>query len=375
MPDFEGQPERIRKIFLVVLALSISALFLWMIRGFLVVMLLAALSSALSYPLYRRLLKRLKGRATLASALTIAIGMLVAIVPLAAFGTLVTLQAIQLSQEAGPWLSQKLGEAKNLDGIFESYPELARLSPYRTQILQKAAELSSMIGGFVVAAVAAAARETATFFFLLFVLLYSTFFFLINGRAALQKILYYLPLPPEDENQIVGRFVSVARATLKGTFVIGLVQGALGGMAFWVAGIQGAALWAAAMGVLSIIPGLGPVIVWLPAVIFLMAMGRFGAAAGLALWCAAVVGTVDNFLRPWLVGKDTKMPDLLILLSTLGGIVMFGAVGFIIGPIIAALFVTIWEIYGQAFRGILPEPTRLSIPPSSSGPRSERVEP
>jgi predicted PurR-regulated permease PerM len=151
---------------------------------------------------------------------------------------------------------------------------------------------------------------------------------------------------------------------VKGTFVVGFAQGVLGGLGFWAAGIQTSALWATLMGVLSVIPGLGPVVVWFPAVLYLVLVDRIGPAIGLFLWCAAVVGTVDNVLRPWLVGKDTKMPDLLILLSTLGGLVMFGALGFIIGPIVAALFVTIWDIYGDAFRGLLPEPTPVSILPS-----------
>jgi predicted PurR-regulated permease PerM len=157
----------------------------------------------------------------------------------------------------------------------------------------------------------------------------------------------------------------VARATIKGTGVVGITQGALGGLGFWIAGIQGAALWATVMAVFSILPGLGTAIVWVPAVIYLFAVGKTLAAILLTAWCVVIVGTVDNFLRPRLVGKDTKMPDLLVLLSTLGGITMFGAVGVVIGPIVAALFVTVWEIYGEVFRDVLPEPAPLSIPRGS----------
>jgi predicted PurR-regulated permease PerM len=108
--------------------------------------------------------------------------------------------------------------------------------------------------------------------------------------------------------------------------------------------------------------------VWIPAVIYLFIVGRTGAAIGVLAWCTAVVGTIDNLLRPWLVGKDTKLSDLLILLSTLGGIVLFGPLGIVIGPIVAALFVTIWELYGSAFKDVLPapEPTPSVIPPPVS---------
>ncbi|MCA9738411.1 MAG: AI-2E family transporter, partial [Gemmatimonadetes bacterium] len=173
------------------------------------------------------------------------------------------------------------------------------------------------------------------------------------------RMLYLLPLSPEDENRLVERFVSVTRATLKGSMVIGILQGALAGVAFWLAGVQGAAFWGTVMVVLSVIPGVGAALVWIPAVLYLLAVGSVGAGIGLGIWCAVVVGTIDNFLRPKLVGRDTKMSDLLILLSTLGGIVFFGAVGFILGPIVAAVFVTVWDVYGKTFRDILPPaPTR-----------------
>jgi predicted PurR-regulated permease PerM len=159
---------------------------------------------------------------------------------------------------------------------------------------------------------------------------------------------------------MVEKFLSVTRATLKGSLVIGLVQGLLAGAAFAVAGIQGAAFWGTVMAVMSIIPAVGTGLVWVPAVIYLFVISRTAAAIALGLWCLVVVGTVDNFLRPALVGRDTKMPDLLVLVSTLGGLFYFGAVGFIIGPVVAALFLTVWEIYGRAFADFLPE---VVLPP------------
>jgi predicted PurR-regulated permease PerM len=145
----------------------------------------------------------------------------------------------------------------------------------------------------------------------------------------------------------------VARATIKGTFVVGLVQGGLAGLGFAVAGIEGSAFWGTIMVVLSIIPGIGTALIWVPAVIYLFVVGKTASAIALAAWCALVVGTVDNFLRPKLVGGDTKMPDLLILLSTFGGLSMFGAVGLVLGPIIASLFIAVWQIYGEAFGELL----------------------
>ena len=153
---------------------------------------------------------------------------------------------------------------------------------------------------------------------------------------------------------MLARFTSITRATVKGTLVIGAIQGALAGVAFWVAGIDGAALWGTIMTILSIIPGIGAPLVWVPVVIVLFLNGQYLTATLLLVWCAAVVGTIDNFLRPVLVGRDAKMPDLLILIGTLGGLFLFGPIGFIVGPIICGLFLTVWDIYGATFKEVLP---------------------
>jgi predicted PurR-regulated permease PerM len=149
----------------------------------------------------------------------------------------------------------------------------------------------------------------------------------------------------------------VTRATLKGTLLIGVIQGGLGGLGFFLVGIPGVAFWATIMAVLSIIPAVGAAIVWIPAVLYLLAVGQVGRCVVLLLWCVIIVSNADNVLRPKLVGKDAKMPDLMILVGTLGGLGMFGATGVILGPVLAALFLTIWDLYGEAFSDDLEEVT------------------
>ena len=195
------------------------------------------------------------------------------------------------------------------------------------------------------------------FVFHFFVLLYTMFFFLTGGPALLEAVLGYLPLTDADKQRMVGKFVSVTRATLKGTVLIGAIQGLLGGLAFWAAGLDGAIFWGTVMTVLSIVPGIGGALVWVPAAIVLIATGEVWRGIALALFCGLIVGSVDNALRPRLVGQDTKMHELLIFFSTLGGLLLFGAMGFILGPILAALFVTAWEMFGTAFRSELAEPS------------------
>ncbi len=345
--------ERFRKVFLLSLVALISIAFLYMIRPFITTLLLAAIISGLCHPAKRRLAAVLSGRESIAASLIVITVFVLIIGPMLGFLGLVAGQALDVVDSIRPWI-----EARVEGGGLPSLPDLPipeALIPYEGDLLRKAGELAGEVGRFLVGSVASATRGTATFLLSLFLMGYAMFFFLRDGHVILDRILYYMPLGNDDEARLVGKFVSVARATIKGTLVVGIVQGGLAGAAFAVVGIEGAAFWGTVMAILSIIPGVGAALVWVPAAIILFVGGRVGASVGLTVWCVAVVGTVDNVLRPMLVGRDTQMSDLLILLSTLGGLLLFGAMGIVIGPILAALFVTIWEIYGEAFSQYLPE--------------------
>ena len=274
---------RFRPTYVFLLTCAMSAIFIAMIWPFIDALLMAAIGAAMLHPVYRYFRTLYRGREAPAAVTTLFVVLIIIVGPLTVFLGIVVTQAFS---------------------------------------------------------------GTAAFFLNLFVMLYAMFFFLISGRAVLDKLLSYSPLAPEEDERLVGRFSSVARATLKGSVVIGILQGALGGLGFAVAGIAGPAFWATVMAVLSIFPGVGSAAVWIPAVLYLFAQGETLAAVLLLVWCAGVVGTIDNVLRPKLVGRDAELPDLLIFLSTLGGLLLFGGVGFIVGPIIASLFLVVWEIYG-----------------------------
>ncbi len=350
-------PGRFRAVFLLLLVAGITLLFLEMIRPFLTALLLGAIFSGLAHPFYRRVRAWVRGRSALASVLTLFAFIVVLLVPVAVFLGIVARQAVAVSESVGPWIAElqiRIHEPGGVGRLLGRLPFGDALAPYQGPLTQKAGELAGSLGGFVVAQLGALTRGTVSFLFMLFVMLYAMFFFLKDGPAVLDRMLYYLPLSDDDEQRMLDKFVSVSRATIKGTFLIGIVQGGLAGIAFAVAGIPSAAFWGTVMGVLSIIPGIGSGLVWAPAGIYLLTRGQTVAGVLLLAWCGAVVSSVDNFLRPWLVGRDTRMPDLLILLGTLGGLVLFGAAGVLVGPIVAALFVTVWELYGEAFRQVLP---------------------
>jgi predicted PurR-regulated permease PerM len=346
--------------FLLAAVLAVSLLFLWMVRDFLVPLLLAALAAALLGPLYRALVRGLGGRPIPAAVLTVLLTLVLVIGPLVGLLGMVVAQALEITEAVTPWVQEQVERPDRITALLERLPFAddllaSGLLPERERVIEGVGNAVRAMGAVLVEGVAAAGRMTARFFLLLFVFLYALFFFLLGGRRILDRMLYYAPLDAEDEAVVVGRFVSVTRATLKGSLMIGAIQGVLAGLAFWAAGVPGAAFWGTVMLVLSVIPGAGAPLVWVPATLWLLGSGEILTGALLGVWCAAVVSSVDNLLRPRLVGSDAKMSDLMILLSTLGGISLFGAVGFVLGPIVAAVFVTLWDVYGRAFAPWLPE--------------------
>jgi predicted PurR-regulated permease PerM len=347
----------LRTAFVLLLVVAVSVLFLAVAWPFLEPLLLGALLAGLFHPLYRWITRLVGGGQSLGAVLTLLVLFVLVLGPVSAFLGIVVQQALSVSDQAIPWLRQHLGGASTFnlhDWLVQRFPALADYVPSQEQLLQHVGTAAKSAGAFLVTVLSRMTATTAAFILNLFVMLYAMFFFFKDGRKILERIFYYLPLSDEDETRMLARFTSITRATIKGTVVIGIIQGTLAGIAFWMAGIQGAAFWGTIMTILSIVPGIGAGLVWVPAVIILFINGQYVAATLLLAWCAAVVGTIDNFLRPALVGRDAKMPDLLILIGTLGGLFLFGPIGFIVGPIVCGLFLTVWDIYGATFKKVLP---------------------
>lgn len=346
--------ELVNRGVLVLVVIGISALFLRMLLPFLQAIFLAALFAALFTPLYRKILERVGGRKPLAAGLTLISVLLFVGVPLIILFASVVSQALDVADTARPWVQNQLATPGAITGWLESMPFYDRIEPFRELAMSRIGELAGTLSGVLVNLLQTATVGTVSVLLSLLIMFYTMFFFLIDGDRLLYLVLYYLPLNDEDESKLLNRFLSVTRASLRGTAVIGVLQGALAGLALYLAGVPSALFWAVAMMFLSVVPGIGAALVWIPAVVWLMISGELVAAVLVAAFCGIVVGTLDNVLRPRLVGNDVQLHDLMIFFSTLGGLILFGFTGFIIGPIIAALFVTVWEIYGEEFREWLP---------------------
>jgi predicted PurR-regulated permease PerM len=208
----------------------------------------------------------------------------------------------------------------------------------------KLADGAAIISQFMATQAVAIGQNTLRFAIGFGVMLYLVFFLLRDGIAISRRIREAVPLEEIHKRKLLSRFATVVRATVKGNVAVAVVQGLLGGLAFFVLGIKGALLWGTLMAFLSLLPAIGSALVWIPVAVYFLLAGPLWKAIVLTIFCALVMGAVDNILRPVLVRKDTRLPDWVVLISTLGGVSVFGINGFVIGPLIAALFVSCWDI-------------------------------
>ncbi len=340
----------VQRAFFIALLLAVSIAFFWLIRSFLQPIFWAVALGIVVYPLHARLLRRLHDRESLAAGVSVLAVVIVVILPLIGIGAAVATEGAALYarlENGGAGVDSLATRAQ------ESMPQIARLiervgldpSRLEEQAQSAAVTASRYIAQRAVAIGQGTLRGTVFFFLMLYLL----FFFLRDGPRMLDGLVRALPLGDQRERHLLGRFAEVSRATIKGTLVVGIVQGAIGGTAFAVLGIGAPVLWGVVMALLSILPAVGTALVWLPAAIYLIFNDQVFGGIALIVVGVLVIGSVDNVLRPILVGRDTRMADYLILLSTLGGLAAFGLAGIIIGPTIAAFFLSVWHMAEHEF--------------------------
>ncbi len=299
-------------------------------------------------PLHRRVQQQAGHRTTLAALLTLFLIVLIVILPLTMVGASVVQEASVAVQKVR---SGELQFGEYLERMVNALPGWARGVLDRLGIVdvpalqERVTTLLSSSGQIITTRLLGIGQITLDFVIAFFVMLYLLFFLLRDGHPLSERIAYAIPLQEQQTRRLLGQFVTVVRATVKGNIVIALIQGVLGGLAFWVLGLPGPLLWGALMALLSLLPAVGAALVWGPVALYYLFTGGLWAAFGLTIWGVLAIGLVDNLLRPILVGKDTRMPDYLVLIATLGGIAVFGLNGFVIGPVIAAMFLVAWNLF------------------------------
>lgn len=299
-------------------------------------------------PLHRKLLTRMPNKPTLAALATLLISLVMVILPLSLIGLSLIKETAAIYDQVS---SGNLSAGSYVEQVFNALPSW--LTPWMEKLhLGTLEEIQTKLSNIALQASKLAAtkavglgQNTLGFVVGFGVMLYLIFFLLRDGKELVARIWAATPLAPEHKRELAIKFITVIRATVKGNLAVAAAQGALGGLIFWILGIQGAVLWAVVMAFLSLLPAVGAGLVWGPVAIYFLATGAVTKGLILAAYGVLVIGLVDNVLRPLLVGKDTKMPDYVVLISTLGGMALFGLSGFVLGPAIAALFMAAWELF------------------------------
>jgi predicted PurR-regulated permease PerM len=335
------------------LVLLVSLAFIWIVRPFYGAILWAVVIAILFLPVFHRINRALHGKPNIAALVTVVSAIVIVILPLTVLITSLVSEAASVYEKVQ---SGELSFARYFQTIFDSLPAWAvdlldRLGLSNLRGLRDRFSAGLSEGSKVVAVHAIQlGQNTFTFFINLFVMLYLLFFLLRDGAQIYNRIAAAAPLRPEHQRALFEKFIVVIRATVKGNLLVAVLQGSLGGLIFWILGIQAPLLWAALMIVLSLLPAVGAAVIWFPVAIYLLATGAVSKGIILLLYGILVISLVDNFVRPMLVGRDTKMPDYLVLISTLGGIAVFGINGFVLGPVVAALFVAVWDMFSETNR-------------------------
>ncbi len=332
------------------LLLLVSLAFIWVLKPFFGPIFWACAVAIIFSPVQQRLLPRLKNRTNVTALVTLLLSLIIVILPVIFIAMSVVSQGISLYEQldAGNINLEKI--VAEISTRFPFIQDLLLRFNIQLEDLQERVTEAALAGGKLLAEQSLYIGQNTFQFLLNFgVMIYLTYFMLRDGHLLLEKLIKALPLGDERERLLFGKFVEVTRATVKGNIVIAAIQGALGGLIFWFLDIPAPVLWGVVMALISLIPAVGAALIWVPVAIYLFAAGEYVDGIILTVVGTLVIGLVDNILRPILVGRDTKLPDYVVLLSTLGGIALFGINGFVMGPLVAALFVASWGIFVREF--------------------------
>lgn len=331
-----------------VLLLLVSAALIVILLPFYGAVMWGVIIALLFTPLFNWLLPRVGQRPTVAALLTMLVVLVIVVLPLA-------LIAASLVQEAAVVYSQlesgELDPALYFRGVFNSLPDwitsvLDRFGLVSFNTLQRRLTAALTQGAQVIATQTfSIGQNTFEFVASVFITLYLAYFLIRDGQSVSLALRRALPLAPEHKAVLLDTFTTVVRATVKGNLLVAAIQGALGGLGFWALGVSGAVLWAVLMAFLSLLPSVGAALVWAPVAVYFLLVGELGKSVALMAYGMLVIGLVDNLLRPILVGKDTRLPDYVVMITTLGGMAVFGINGFVLGPVIAAMAMAAWQIH------------------------------
>ena len=350
MPPDRREPDRPPVpggLALWVLLCAVTLALGWILLPFYGTILWSVIIAMVFAPVNARLLVWARGRKTMAALGTLLIILVVVMLPFALVTAALVREAAQVFQQLQ---SGEIDPARFFAGVFRALPDwlvslLGRfgVGDFATVQRKLSSELSQA-GQLIAGQALSIGQNTFDFLVSLCVCSYLAFFLIRDGEALARNARHALPLEAAAKRKLFAQFTTVIRATVKGNLLVAAIQGALGGLAFWFLDVSGALLWAVLMAFLSLLPAVGAALVWVPVALYFLATGSVWQGLAMVAWGVMVIGVIDNLLRPVLVGKDTRMPDYVVMITTLGGMAVFGIHGFVLGPVIAAMFIAAWHL-------------------------------
>ena len=344
--------ENLERNSFVLSLILVSLAFALLLKPFFTPIFWACAIAVIFFPVYRVLMGRYPRWPNLMALLTLLLCIVLVVIPVLLVASSFINEGVSVFQQVQ---SGQLDISQPVEQVRAAFPGinalLERIGIDLDELKQRMLGGVMSAGSFLAKNALALGQNTANFFIMLGLMLYLTFFLIRDGEKLVDLLIRALPLGDEREHLLLAKFAEVTRATIKGNLVVAVTQGTLGGLIFWILGLPAPLLWGVIMTLLSLLPAIGAALIWFPAALYLYATGELIKASVLMLFGVLVISLVDNILRPILVGRDTKLPDYIVLFSTVGGLIMFGISGFAIGPLLAALFMAFWQIFMREFMG------------------------
>ncbi len=337
-------------VLLVVIFLQLVGIF----KIFLVPLVWAVIAAMVFYPVFLFFRKKCKGRRTVAAGLTVFVVILLTAGPMIFFSGALVQEVLQFYAQVGTWMGERRYEAvfdqmlnSPLRVVWDKIVE--KTSSLNIQLVPLLGRAAQSVSQAIVGQIQSGATNFVLFLIHYLVVVIILFFFLRDGEGMVKGIKDLFPMTKENKEFVFARLSTTVSAVVRGLVVTGGVQAVLAGLAFWILGVPFPLFLALLIAFLALVPVGGAILVWLPSAVYLYLNGHWGKSLILFLWGALVISTVDNFLKPLLIGEKTKLPTLFLFLSILGGLAYYGMIGVFLGPVMLALFLTLIQIYRKEY--------------------------
>ncbi len=340
--------SKVRSVIFFALLSLVTVGFIMLFKPFFYPIFWAAVIASIFYPLYKRIAKKTKSP-RFSAGLILTIVFFIIVIPVTAIGSLVVKESIGLYSSIDE-NSARIGlNIQSAMSGLQNNQYIKYLQIDDSEWIQKFSEFTKIVSAFIFNSLTEFTQNSVTFLVMFLLMFYTLYFFLIDGARFLKLTMHLCPLGDHYEKILYEKFTFTALATLKSSLLVGAIQGLLGTLLFYFLGVQGAIIWGLLMTALCVLP-IGSGFIWGPAGLVLLITGQVWQGIVMLSVGVLIISTIDNLLRPWILGKEASMHPLLVLFSTLGGIIFFGITGFIIGPIITALLVSFWEMYDDYYK-------------------------